>query len=68
MKKILITTGEPSEIKEDLKRLFGFKIKKIKPCDIPMKDNEIIDGYAISYKTSKRNYKRYLETRTRYGF
>ena len=60
MKKNCVMTGDPKAIAYDLKRVFGFKVKKV--------DGTMDSGYVVTYKTTKKNYKKYLNERTRYGF
>ena len=68
MKKNCVMTGDPKAIAYDLKRVFGFKVKKVEPVDVPLKDGTMDSGYVVTYKTTKKNYKKYLNERTRYGF
>ena len=68
MKKTVIMGGDPKVLAHDMKKLFGFKVTKVTPCEISLKSGDLQEANAITYKTSKKNYRKYLETRDHYGF
>ena len=67
MKNVLVLTGDPSELAKDLNKLFGFKVLKVRPCEVLQKEG-LIPAVAVTYKTSKKKYMNFLDTRERYGF
>lgn len=69
MKRVIVLCGDPVEMKKDLKKLFKFKVTRVREADILDHNGELLrNGVALEYKTNKRNYTKFLETRERYGY
>lgn len=67
MKRVLVCKGDPEVIVSDLRKIFGFKVTKVMPCDVAQAEM-LEPGIAVTYKASKKKYAKFLETRERYGF
>lgn len=64
----LITMDGSKETGEDMKMLFGFKKPRVRPCIALGENGVITDVYAWTVKTSRKNWRNFVETHERYGF
>ena len=68
MRVTLITADGSVETREDFKKLFNFKTKRVVPAYAMEEGGDLVPCFAWTFKTSKRGFKKFQETRERYGF